>query len=1293
MARRPAGRTSDLVVKKYYQNLAATGCLEVGCGYNQTQPLRMAGLFPVIGSLDLTLLAGRLAAFLSRPTGRPFTSDVVIVDGKGTSNWLTHALVRDGGMRVQLNAQLMNSRRVGGWLAAVIAADEVARSKGERPRPLGHAFADHLSGLPTAIYDILAAEEGLPAGLEEWGKFCGDPATDGGAVLWDLSNRVANHFRELLRNDPEWIIKVKADTVVPDRWSVLWSLAEAKLRKGLAERMRMDPSQVMLHEVDVLIRLKHDRAAVKAVCEALPGRISMFSTGDVATTLIQILMQLQGGVEVCLFHLEPSRNYLKHIDARRSAGAAFLDSSKRFFELQQEKLIDLLDKDVGDEPELTTPAGSTLLSSLQHAIRCFEDDTIVHHAYESDHDRSVGIHRCHGIWREAEVLRDQLLKAFEENPQLRQGDVLILSPDPEAYAPALEAVLGQRAVRGPGKDGEIRGFGFTTAGMYGIRRSPVGAMVDALLKLPKGRVTSLDVLNFLSLEAVQSHHGWDESQLEEVEKWFRDAPFNWGLDQDHRKAVVRKGLPQETTDGDPAVLDLGSLKDFLCRLSLGTAFGEEIPEYTIAGQMPLRRVDGQQDMQLAAEVIRILELLQAWIDFAARTGSAGPTTLELTQRKMILDEAGPAAPYGEWGQKLGWLPAFKRVFNALRPQGAAYALECRTLFKSLCGLARRFSEGGAKDREVSYELFLSLMEEHCSFESSAGQFMSGNVTLAPLRSTSVHPAKVIALMGMSDGAFPRRSGGLGPEVYAGVEKVFARRAQECREDTSMHAFLLAVLAAQERLFITFDGYLGADGAPANAAYPVEMLRRALRGLTMGKFSVTGHAIMSYLPVALAKGDTPCAWTFDKDAVSVSRVLGKETFPVLVPKAVPNPEKLTLAEWARFWDSPPREVLRRLGVRVPYQGKVLRVEEPLQVDGPTERLAAEWVKALTDQRRRVDPKASLDLGRVQPLAEHSGMFPPGDAGKDLLSFLLLQENEGEREVVGVIQDFVQTIDDSPESSLEEVPELCSQKRKVFVHPGTKVMAVGVFERMYPDSEVIKWLCVLPRLARERGLDLDKLLVCGLKKAESKGGKVSVPVAGEIPVEKKLCMLTNVDRAHVLEKLESLMRDAASADTPVMPRTMWAGMSEVMEKSVEGKRIRSRATSADLLGGDEFSRADADDQRARVFIPEKFDFDVFNSTLDNLLGADQGGVSGWTYRGSRDTDGFLKPFKAAKAQAKKDQEKQDRAKQREATQALKQKEKDSAAAQKAADKLAGKPSVTKKARTTKKAQDDSAQPDAN
>lgn len=1267
----------------------------------------MPGTYPVIGSLDMVYLSKELAKFLQTPTGKPFISDVVIVDGKGTSNWLTHALVRDGKMQVQLNAQLLNSRRVGGWLASVIGADEVARSKGVEPQPVGHNAADHLSGLPTAIYDLLADDVTLPAELSDWVKFRGQPEKDGGAVLWDLSQRIANHFRELLRNDPDWIEKVRKPSFVHDRWSALWSLAESRLRASLASRLGIAPEVVMLHEVDVLRRLSVSEQAVDAVRDALPGRIAMFSTGDVSTTLVRILMCIQGKVDVRLFHLEPSSNYLKHIDKKRSPGAAFLDSSKKFFELQQDKLIELLGKDGSSQEANVPPSSASLLASLKYSISEFEDSDFTHSGVSSDRDASVGIHRCHGVWREAEVLRDQLLKAFEEDKQLKQGDVLILSPDPEAFAPVLEAVLGQRAIRSPGKDGEIRGFGFATAGMYGMRRSPVGAMVDALLKLPTGRLTSLDVLNFLSLEAVQSHHGWDESQLEEIEKWFRDAPYHWGLDMSHRTAVVRTGLLSEATEEQPELIDLGTLEDFLRRLSLGTAFGEEIPIEPIAGEMPLRRVDGQQDMQLAAEVIRILELIQAWVSFSTKAGQASESTLSLTRRRMVLDSASVESSYAEWDQSLGWLPAFKRVFNALRPQGAEYALECRSLFQSMGGLARRFSEGGAGDREVSYDLFLALMEEHCSFESSAGQFMSGNVTLAPLRSTSVHPAKVIALVGMNDGAFPRRSGGIGPEIYGGGESVFARRAQECREDTSMHAFLLAVMAAQKRLIITFDGYLGADGAAANAAYPVEMLRRSLLKLTDGEFKVTGHAIMSYLPVGLAKGDVASRWTFDRESMEVAKLIGKKTYPVLSPEVVAKPDELTLPEWARFWESPPREALRRLGVKVPYQGKVLRVEEPLQADGPTEKLATDWVKEYVAQRRRQSPAKVIAPQEVSPLAERSGMFPPGMAGQILLEQLLNEQNLGEAQIRDEIESFVGRLVSRDDVSLEKDPELSSEKRLVFVHPESSTLAVGVVERFYPDSEVIKWLCVLPKLAAQRKLKLTRLFICGLKKPKDTdevvaGGDGAEPEASavdptsggdsdpgmpaeaplmaveiKVPIDKKLCVLEGVDNAAILEKLEAFVSSVIHPETPVMPRTMWAGLSGVMAKSRKGRKAKSQASAADLLGGGEFSQSDAKDQRARVFIPEKFDFVAFNDSIDRLLGCAEGSTTGWKYYSSREVNPYLKNIeKEIKAEAKRLKKANDE-KEKESVAAKKKEDRELKKAESAARKaLSGKAGGKKK-----------------
>ena len=73
--------------------------------------------------LDLRALATRLTVRLRERTNAaggeidPFARDFIIVDGKGTSNWLTQALVRgdgkDEGLGVHMNAELLNSRRLG----------------------------------------------------------------------------------------------------------------------------------------------------------------------------------------------------------------------------------------------------------------------------------------------------------------------------------------------------------------------------------------------------------------------------------------------------------------------------------------------------------------------------------------------------------------------------------------------------------------------------------------------------------------------------------------------------------------------------------------------------------------------------------------------------------------------------------------------------------------------------------------------------------------------------------------------------------------------------------------------------------------------------------------------------------------------------------------------------------------------------------------------------------------------------------------------------------------------------
>src|SRR5699024_12677486 len=57
-------------------------------------------------------------------------------------------------------------------------------------------------------------------------------------------------------------------------------------------------------------------------------------------------------------------------------------------------------------------------------------------------DQSIQVHSCHSTMREVEVLYGQLLNLLDGNPGLSPDEILIMTPDLESYAPAIEAVFG-----------------------------------------------------------------------------------------------------------------------------------------------------------------------------------------------------------------------------------------------------------------------------------------------------------------------------------------------------------------------------------------------------------------------------------------------------------------------------------------------------------------------------------------------------------------------------------------------------------------------------------------------------------------------------------------------------------------------------------------------------------------------------------------------------------------------------------------------------------------------------------
>jgi exodeoxyribonuclease V gamma subunit len=828
----------------------------------------------------------------NRPADKIFCKEIILVDGKALSNWLSYYLVREAkvgeqarGLGVHAHADLMNTHRFAPWAAALL--------RGEEP---GSSFHDPLQSLELRVHAILSDPRSKVGAAF---KDCvGQPELDGGMVRWEVSQRIASRLRELTLDDPEWTLQAQQNPK-GDRLATLWKEVHGDVARSAGHDL-ISPS-------DVMARLEKDAGARETVRAALPGRIALLASGDIPRTLLRSLAALgqADDFNVQGIFLQPTLGY--HLDVKKGAklpddlntpGADFIRQTAEHFRNQFAKLVDDEQWNFGGEAGPEKPFPATLLGSLQQSIAKFDDRTGSFSTAQDPALESVAIHRCHSIVREAEVLRDELLKAMTADPTLRPRDILILSPDPETYASVLQGVLRDRGTTD---------IFLTHVALEGTGKSALASLAEGLLALPRGRCTAQEVMDLAELQVIRDRYRWDAGDTSTIKGWFKSAPFYWGADAAHRERLT------EVAYGE------WSLADFRSRLILGTALA---PDNLLAGDpptLPVGDVEGKQSAQLAAELIQFTDLLREWIH-----------------------DAGEARPLVDWSIR------FAEVVKTLTPTGAFYAEEAAKMERALGSLAELAKQ--ATEEPVALNLFAAFAAPLLDLDHGKGQFMSGGAVLAPLRSSSVHPAKVIVLLGMKDGSFPVRGQSPGPELGTDLPLQSFRQKNQS-EQRGMHAVLLAIGAAQSRLIATFPGYAGATGKEANAALPIELIKQACdRILKQASpdqgFKLRRHGIHAHEAASGGKKETCETTTFDRQAVAAAAVLQA---PATAEAGLTiNPsrpfETWPIDEWVEFWENPAKGLFNGLDLRTVWMEDELPADEALVPPAVEGRLSTEQRQA-------------------------------------------------------------------------------------------------------------------------------------------------------------------------------------------------------------------------------------------------------------------------------------------------------------------------------------------------------------
>lgn len=150
----------------------------------------------------------------------------------------------------------------------------------------------------------------------------------------------------------------------------------------------------------------------------------------------------------------------------------------------------------------------------------------------------VEIHGAHGPLRQAEVLRDELTRALEDDPSLEPRDVLVVCPEPEAWSPVLDAVF-RAGGRHPGKALRVADVAVQGAGNHAL-----DALLAAL-ELVDGRATATQVVDVLTLPGFAHRWGFRE-QREDLVELVSAARIRWGLDPGHRARYGLGAVPLNT---------------------------------------------------------------------------------------------------------------------------------------------------------------------------------------------------------------------------------------------------------------------------------------------------------------------------------------------------------------------------------------------------------------------------------------------------------------------------------------------------------------------------------------------------------------------------------------------------------------------------------------------------------------------------------------------------------------------------------------------------------------------------
>lgn len=903
-------------------------------------------------------LADGLADLLGAPLSDPFAQELVVVPAKGVERWLTQRLSH------RLGVGPRGTDGVCAGVRFVSPRSLVALLTGtDRTDPWD---PDRL------VWTVLAA---IDASLDEpWcatlARHLGEDRVGDDRDLrrdrrWSVARRLAGLFASYAVQRPALVVDWSRgwDTDGAGRtldgdltWQPqLWRLVV----EGVAAAGGVTP-----HE-------RH-RAAVEAIRAgrplALPDRLSLFGHTRLPVTEIELVRAVAEVREVHLWLPTPSPALwhalgpvvadgpvARHDDASAAqVHHALLSSLGRDTRELRRSLTALGPVEVdaaeagpaegegaGGDPAAPFAAGSSLLGWLQADLRSdTEPDGSTREARVlAPDDRTVQVHATHGTSRQVEVLREVLVGLLEDDVTLEPRDILVMCPDIDTYAPLFQAAFGLGGVVDQGHPAHRLRVKLADRGL--TETNPFLAVAAQVIAIAGGRGTLTEVLDLASTPPVRHRFGFGDDELATITTWTEQAGVRWGLHEGLRAAYGLEGFPQNTWR---AGLD---------RLLVGVAMSE-----------------GQS---LVGDVLPLDDVSSAQVDLAGRLA-------EFVDRVETLVEDLRAA-----GRLDRWVTLLRDGVKGLGSTSPRDAWQVAQFDREMSGIHDGIHDGTDEGPDLRLADLRALLEQRSGGRPTRANFRTGSLTvctMVPMRSV---PHRVVCLVGLDDGVFPRATSVDGDDALARHPVTGERDARS--EDRQL--LLDAVLATTERLVITYTGANEISGQERPPAVPLGELLDALDTTSAGavrEHVVVRHPLQPYDARNLSRnalvvspgGGVP--FSFDRAALRGARAAARPPrarAAFLEAPLPPGPEgDVGLKDLQDFLAHPARAFLRqRLDVAVSRDVDEPDDAMPIVLDN-----LEKWGVGDRMMRRLLD---GVPADAVFDAELRRGDLPPGDLADPLI----------------------------------------------------------------------------------------------------------------------------------------------------------------------------------------------------------------------------------------------------------------------------------------------------------------------